>query len=242
MTPCTISGSSSENNLYASPDFEHSLNKGYSSEVNLDSLHLQMGQIPYQQQQQQYKASLRRKCKEGALSQEIYSKLNRSVAGETARNYSNQKLELLDFYEESPSRSVVLEKPEFREMHEHYMVPTHDPNRVSKKSLSLFNPQFLPNFNDIIMYVAQGDTKDSRQLYKDVTHLRNDLDFMKPGGYRNDMLNSQPQPNIDPQDYLGLRYPQNAVHEVTNEDIFILKRELRESTWKDKYDLRDCAS
>lgn len=243
MTPCTISGSSSENNLYASPDFEQSLNKGYSSEINLDSLHMQMGQIPYQQQ---YKASLRRKCKEGTLSQEIYSKMNRSHAGESARNYSNHKLELLDFYEESPSRSIAHEKAEFREMHEHYMVPTHDPNRVSKKSLSLFNPQFLPNFNDIIMYVAHNDdnNKGSRQLYTDVRHLQDNLDFMKPGGYRNDLLNTQSQANIDvdPQDYLGLKYPQNAVHEVTNEDIFILKRELRESTWKDKYDLRDCAS
>ena len=239
LTPCTISGSSSENNLYASAEVEPSLNKGYSSEVNLDSMHLQMGQIAYQQQ---YKASLRRKCKEGGLSQEIYSKLNRSIAGDTARNYSNQKLELLDFYEESPSRNVALEQPEFREMREHYMVPTHDPSRVSKKSLSLFNPQFLPNFNDMIMYVAQGDAKNSRQFYPNNARLQDNLDFMKPSGYRNDAHGSRSQTNVDPQAYLSLGYPQNSAQEVTNEDIFILKRELRESTWKDKYDLRDCTS
>ena len=203
-----------------------------------------MGPIAFQQQN---KASLRRKCKESGLPQEKYSKLNRSVAGDSARNYSSLKLELLDFYEESPSRSATLEKQDFREMHEHYMVPTHDPTRVSKKSLSLFNPQFLPNFNDMIMYVAQGDTRNTRQFYPSTARLQNDLDFMEPSGYRNnvhrnDVHNSLAQTNADPQSFLDLKYPQNSAKEVTNKDIFILKRELRESTWKDKYDVRDCAS
>ena len=41
--------------------------------------------------------------------------------------------------------------------HEHYMIPTHEtnPNRTSdKRTLSLFNPEFLPNFNDMLMYVG----------------------------------------------------------------------------------------
>ncbi|KAF3420025.1 hypothetical protein E2986_13306 [Frieseomelitta varia] len=37
---------------------------------------------------------------------------------------------------------------------DHYMVPTRDPRELNERILSLFNPQFLPNFNDMIMYVA----------------------------------------------------------------------------------------
>ncbi|XP_076175639.1 uncharacterized protein LOC143150924 [Ptiloglossa arizonensis] len=43
-----------------------------------------------------------------------------------------------------------------------YMVPTRDPRELNERILSLFNPQFLPNFNDMIMYVAsQCDTRRS---------------------------------------------------------------------------------
>ncbi|XP_033330736.2 uncharacterized protein LOC117222857 [Megalopta genalis] len=46
--------------------------------------------------------------------------------------------------------------------HDHYMVPTRDPRELNERILSLFNPQFLPNFNDMIMYVAsQCDTRRS---------------------------------------------------------------------------------
>ncbi|XP_017755973.1 PREDICTED: uncharacterized protein LOC108547812 [Eufriesea mexicana] len=45
---------------------------------------------------------------------------------------------------------------------DHYMVPTRDPRELNERILSLFNPQFLPNFNDMIMYVAnQYDTRRS---------------------------------------------------------------------------------
>ncbi|XP_019698519.1 uncharacterized protein LOC109504154 [Harpegnathos saltator] len=37
---------------------------------------------------------------------------------------------------------------------DHYMVPTRDPRELNERILSLFNPQFLPNFNDMITYVA----------------------------------------------------------------------------------------
>lgn len=46
--------------------------------------------------------------------------------------------------------------------HDHYMVPTRDPRELNDRILSLFNPQFLPNFNDMIMYVAsQCDARRS---------------------------------------------------------------------------------
>ncbi|CAK9804222.1 SEMA-1A [Anthophora quadrimaculata] len=46
--------------------------------------------------------------------------------------------------------------------HDHYMVPTRDPRELNERILSLFNPQFLPNFNDMIMYVAnQYDARRS---------------------------------------------------------------------------------
>ncbi|XP_076386833.1 uncharacterized protein LOC143264278 [Megachile rotundata] len=45
---------------------------------------------------------------------------------------------------------------------DHYMVPTRDPREFNERILSLFNPQFLPNFNDMIMYVtSQYDTRRS---------------------------------------------------------------------------------
>lgn len=45
---------------------------------------------------------------------------------------------------------------------DHYMVPTCDPRELNERILSLFNPQFLPNFNDMIMYVAnQYDARRS---------------------------------------------------------------------------------
>lgn len=37
---------------------------------------------------------------------------------------------------------------------DHYMVPTRDPRELNERILSLFNPQFLPNFNDMITYAA----------------------------------------------------------------------------------------
>lgn len=47
---------------------------------------------------------------------------------------------------------------EYDPQHEHYMVPTHEPNRPNdNRTLSLFNPDFLPNFNDMLMYVARPD-------------------------------------------------------------------------------------
>ncbi|KAL0127939.1 hypothetical protein PUN28_003297 [Cardiocondyla obscurior] len=37
---------------------------------------------------------------------------------------------------------------------DHYMVPTRSPRELNEKILSLFNPQFLPNFNNMITYMA----------------------------------------------------------------------------------------
>ncbi|XP_071862748.1 uncharacterized protein, partial [Bombus fervidus] len=44
---------------------------------------------------------------------------------------------------------------------DHYMVPTRDPRELNERILSLFNPQFLPNFNDMMMYV--GNQYDARR-------------------------------------------------------------------------------
>lgn len=37
---------------------------------------------------------------------------------------------------------------------EHYMVPTRNPRELNERILSLFNPQFLPNFNNMITYAS----------------------------------------------------------------------------------------
>lgn len=52
---------------------------------------------------------------------------------------------------------------------EHYMIPTHhEPNRSSdKRTVSLFNPDFLPNFNDMLMYVGRGtEPEANRDFYR----------------------------------------------------------------------------
>lgn len=42
---------------------------------------------------------------------------------------------------------------------DHYMVPTRNPRELNERILSLFNPQFLPNFNNMITYVASPPSR-----------------------------------------------------------------------------------
>lgn len=56
---------------------------------------------------------------------------------------------------------------ENKDRHEHYMIPTHEPNRSNdKRTMSLFNPDFLPNFNDMLMYVGHTGITRERDYYR----------------------------------------------------------------------------
>lgn len=44
---------------------------------------------------------------------------------------------------------------------DHYMVPTRNPRELNERILSLFNPQFLPNFNDMVRYMAASQQEPS---------------------------------------------------------------------------------
>lgn len=65
---------------------------------------------------------------------------------------------------------------------DHYMVPTRNPRELNERILSLFNPQFLPNFNNMITYaasppprsqsMAQYNNEDDNFLLKDTTNYR----------------------------------------------------------------------
>nr|KAF7402193.1 hypothetical protein H0235_015529 [Vespula pensylvanica] len=44
---------------------------------------------------------------------------------------------------------------------DHYMVPTRNPRELNERILSLFNPQFLPNFNDMVKYMAASQQEPS---------------------------------------------------------------------------------
>lgn len=65
---------------------------------------------------------------------------------------------------------------------DHYMVPTRNPRQLNERILSLFNPQFLPNFNNMITYVAsppprsqsmaQYNSEDDNSLLKDTNYRK----------------------------------------------------------------------
>ena len=75
--------------------------------------------------------------------------------GSGLRDYSSSSANSLDDLCRGHQRMIAdLNRAETANSHDHYMVPTRDPRELNERILSLFNPQFLPNFNDMIMYVA----------------------------------------------------------------------------------------
>lgn len=69
---------------------------------------------------------------------------------------------------------------------DHYMVPTRSPRELNEKILSLFNPQFLPNFNNMVTYMAahsppprsqslaQYNSEDDNFLLRDRNYRKRD--------------------------------------------------------------------
>lgn len=101
--PCTISGSSSENNLYANPEDEVGKMEAQGHDLEL--------------------------LEPGDIREEVHY----------ARDYRH---DAYDVYDER----------------EGFMVPTHE------RALSLFNPQFLPNFNDLVTY-ARDEARSERRFF-----------------------------------------------------------------------------
>ncbi|XP_072764615.1 LOW QUALITY PROTEIN: uncharacterized protein, partial [Anoplolepis gracilipes] len=68
---------------------------------------------------------------------------------------------------------------------DHYMVPTRNPRELNERILSLFNPQFLPNFNNMITYVAsppprsqsmaQYTSEDDNFLFRSTNYRKHDI-------------------------------------------------------------------
>uniref|UniRef100_A0A6V7JWX8 Uncharacterized protein n=1 Tax=Bracon brevicornis TaxID=1563983 RepID=A0A6V7JWX8_9HYME len=86
-----------------------------------------------------------------------------------------------------PNYDVIVNPEFFDDRHrfpdEHYMIPTTNPK--DKRTLSLFNPEFLPNFNDMMMYASQpNEAVSSASLpweradlgYHNASTLRRSLD------------------------------------------------------------------
>ncbi|XP_023289749.1 uncharacterized protein LOC111674300, partial [Orussus abietinus] len=74
----------------------------------------------------------------------------------------------LDFRSIEDTRSIGLDcdRLDANTPRDHYMVPTRDRDQdPDGNSLSLFNPQFLPNFNDMIVCVARCDPREARPRY-----------------------------------------------------------------------------
>lgn len=49
-------------------------------------------------------------------------------------------------------------------LRDQYMVPTRSPRELNARILSLFNPQFLPNFNNMITYMAGSPPPRSQSV------------------------------------------------------------------------------
>lgn len=61
-------------------------------------------------------------------------------------------------------------------IHDHYMLPTT--NKINKRSsLSLFNPDFLPNFNDMLAYVSQTNNTTTTEQTNSTTRQSFDTDI-----------------------------------------------------------------
>jgi hypothetical protein len=74
-----------------------------------------------------------------------------------SRSKTNSKFDRFESYDELVNNTR--EEVNFDSSHEHYMIPTTNPKE--KRSLSLFNPEFLPNFNDMLAYVSDTGANTS---------------------------------------------------------------------------------
>ncbi|XP_043282577.1 MATH and LRR domain-containing protein PFE0570w-like [Venturia canescens] len=98
-----------------------------------------------QQQQQQQQQRLKRNFQRPASLKSVNSYEYRETAGSGRRHFTMEN----------------------KGQHEHYMIPTHEPNRSNdKRTMSLFNPDFLPNFNDMLMYVGNTGITRDRDYYR----------------------------------------------------------------------------
>lgn len=101
------------------------------------------------------------------------STIARSTKASVSRSRTNSRYsgESQDQLNITRSRRNTRGKSDFDNQHEHYMVPTHEPNcQNDNRTISLFNPEFLPNFNDMLMYVAQPDIDRNIPLTWDNRH------------------------------------------------------------------------
>ncbi|XP_039306688.1 uncharacterized protein LOC113003884 [Solenopsis invicta] len=67
---------------------------------------------------------------------------------------------------------------------DHYMVPTRSPRELNEKILSLFNPQFLPNFNNMVTYMAAHSPPPRSQSVAQYSSGNDDF-LLRDRNYRN---------------------------------------------------------
>ncbi|KAH0545685.1 hypothetical protein KQX54_002362 [Cotesia glomerata] len=124
-----------------------------------------------------------------------------------------------------------LDQSKFKEgSREHYMVPTHEPNRPTSDSrtLSLFNPEFLPNFNDMLMYVARPELSD-------LSHVSFPWKHSQVGGIPYDDNNPEQTIPVDPSRGFGAGTPEressyaslNTLQDRLNHVTGILESKIR---------------
>lgn len=265
--PCIVSGSSSESNLNTNFRMESVSNEYYKSDVNLHPTNMPNEQI-YSQQERCHAGFSREGDENEMTNKETRSIYNyhlnvtpHPVRNIYVRDYSTLKLELSDLYNTCSQQSDTRVKPNLNSLrdqnfktvvHDHYMIPTHNQSEVNKRALSLFNPQFLPNFNDMLMCVAQYGSNEGLGFFSG----NNDIcTSNKTTSYRSRSINSyipnidyqrngtsdtsrnldtnQTDVNVQVRRCLGLRET-TCNFEREDKNIYVLKQNLKENSQKDQ--------
>jgi hypothetical protein len=109
--------------------------------------------LEYLGTQQRFAAVPRSECVETALMNEP---MTRALGDSGSSDNSANSLDDLCGHRLAAARAIDRDgrHEATGNARDHYMVPTQDPRELNERILSLFNPQFLPNFNDMITYVT----------------------------------------------------------------------------------------
>ncbi|XP_008217302.1 nuclear transcription factor Y subunit beta-like [Nasonia vitripennis] len=152
-------GSGSDNNLEPQPEQQHQLDLDKEQRLgylhNYESAYLPKFQESQANNEQQlldkeayldYEAGQRRGEPDDFLELD-YDRLNAAGLLVDARD---------DFYEQQSQQSLPAEQ---------YMLPTEQQQQQQQQQSSMFNPQFLPNFNDMMRLVARYESSNEQSKF-----------------------------------------------------------------------------
>lgn len=168
--PVVVVGACSDSDInqkqYESPDYDFILNTEFLiSHNNIKTINSKKKLINNGDDKSYYYNKSVEKMKNISVPVLVSSSINQS--SNSSRNDKNFKKHF-ESYEQLVNNQRD-DKYNFQFMHDHYMLPTTITTKNKNKtptttiekraSLSLFNPDFLPNFNDMLAYVSNEENK-----------------------------------------------------------------------------------